>query len=188
MYESPPVVSSRLGYARTAMASPWQELRSDFPALGRHVYLNAAAASPTPKPVREAVGNLYRELEEGGDVRVEADVVHVEDARRSAVTVARKASISSSDHRSTASSSTDAIGRRPCSAARASSESERAGMSPASGCGSLVVISGPMVPAPSSATPPAVGPTSYHTPTDEWFPHRNHRGCTESSRFVTIWL
>lgn len=50
------------------MSVPWEELRSDFPALQRHVYLNAAACSPTPRTVREAVTAFYRELEEGGDV------------------------------------------------------------------------------------------------------------------------
>jgi len=48
--------------------SLWTEVRKDFPALSRHVYLNAAAASPTPRPVREAVAGFYRELEEDGDV------------------------------------------------------------------------------------------------------------------------
>jgi selenocysteine lyase/cysteine desulfurase len=43
-------------------------VRRDFPAVSRHVYLNAAAASPTPRPVREAVERFYRELEEGGDL------------------------------------------------------------------------------------------------------------------------
>jgi selenocysteine lyase/cysteine desulfurase len=49
------------------MAVPFEDLRADFPALRRYVYLNAAAASPTPRPVREAVNAFYRELEEGGD-------------------------------------------------------------------------------------------------------------------------
>jgi selenocysteine lyase/cysteine desulfurase len=47
---------------------PFEDVRADFPALRRYVYLNAAAASPTPRPVREAVNAFYRELEEGGDV------------------------------------------------------------------------------------------------------------------------
>jgi cysteine desulfurase/selenocysteine lyase len=51
------------------MAPPWEEIRRDFPALKSHVYLNAAAGSPTPRPVREAVGAFYRELEDGGDAR-----------------------------------------------------------------------------------------------------------------------
>ena len=41
--------------------------RADFPALARHVYLNAAAGSITPKWVREAVMRYQVELEEGGD-------------------------------------------------------------------------------------------------------------------------
>jgi selenocysteine lyase/cysteine desulfurase len=55
-----------------AMASVWDEVRADFPALSRHVYLNAAAGSPTPRPVRAAVDRFYRELEEGGDLWWEA--------------------------------------------------------------------------------------------------------------------
>jgi selenocysteine lyase/cysteine desulfurase len=46
----------------------WKELREDFPAAKRYVYLNAAAASPTPRPVAEAAATFYRELEEGGDL------------------------------------------------------------------------------------------------------------------------
>jgi selenocysteine lyase/cysteine desulfurase len=49
------------------MGPAWDELRKDFPAAERCVYLNAASGSPTPKPVREAVGAFYRELEESGD-------------------------------------------------------------------------------------------------------------------------
>jgi cysteine desulfurase / selenocysteine lyase len=49
------------------MPQDWDELRNDFPALRRSVYLNAAGASPTPRVVREAVSRLYREMEEGGD-------------------------------------------------------------------------------------------------------------------------
>jgi cysteine desulfurase/selenocysteine lyase len=49
------------------MATIWRDLREDFPALKNFVYLNAAAASPTPRPVREAAMQFYRELEEGGD-------------------------------------------------------------------------------------------------------------------------
>jgi selenocysteine lyase/cysteine desulfurase len=54
------------------MAPPWSELRADFPALKRYVYLNAAACSPTPRPVREAVNAHLRELEEGGDIHWDA--------------------------------------------------------------------------------------------------------------------
>jgi cysteine desulfurase/selenocysteine lyase len=53
------------------MASPWDEVRRDFPALSRYVYLNAAAGSPTPPPVREAVNRFYRQLEEDGDLHWE---------------------------------------------------------------------------------------------------------------------
>ena len=49
------------------MSTQWSEIRRDFPALSRCVYLNAAAGSPTPRPVREAVEAFYRELEEEGD-------------------------------------------------------------------------------------------------------------------------
>lgn len=45
------------------MPPTWDELRKDFPALDRYVCLNAAASSPTPKPVREAVTKFYREME-----------------------------------------------------------------------------------------------------------------------------
>lgn len=52
----------------SASADPlWNELRDDFPATKGHVYLNAAAASPTPKPVAQAVLGFYRDLEQGGD-------------------------------------------------------------------------------------------------------------------------
>jgi cysteine desulfurase/selenocysteine lyase len=50
-----------------AVATQWSEIRRDFPALARCVYLNAAAASPTPRPVRAAVEAFYRQLEEEGD-------------------------------------------------------------------------------------------------------------------------
>lgn len=49
------------------MADEWEQARADFPALARHVYLNAAAAGPTPSIVREVVDAYQRELEEGGD-------------------------------------------------------------------------------------------------------------------------
>lgn len=49
------------------MATPWEEIRGDFPGLAGKVYLNAAATSLPPRPVREAVSAFYRELEEGGD-------------------------------------------------------------------------------------------------------------------------
>ena len=49
------------------MALLWDEVRRDFPGLEGKVYLNAAATSPTPRPVREAVERFYRQIEEGGD-------------------------------------------------------------------------------------------------------------------------
>jgi selenocysteine lyase/cysteine desulfurase len=48
--------------------SDWAELRRDFPAVSRYTYLNAAAASPIPRPVREASETFYRQLELDGDV------------------------------------------------------------------------------------------------------------------------
>jgi cysteine desulfurase/selenocysteine lyase len=65
-----PAMAAARGY-NARMGTVWDEVRRDFPALSRHVYLNAAAASPTPRPVREAVDRFFRELEEGGDVRWE---------------------------------------------------------------------------------------------------------------------
>lgn len=50
------------------MAPVWDEIRKDFPALERYVYLNAAAGSPTPTPVREAVTKYLREMEGSGDM------------------------------------------------------------------------------------------------------------------------
>ncbi len=49
------------------MAPAWDELRKDFPAADRYVYLNAAAGSPTPRPVRAAVEAYLREMEDSGD-------------------------------------------------------------------------------------------------------------------------
>src|SRR5438093_6620054 len=49
------------------MSTQWSEIRRDFPVLARCVYLNAAAGSPTPRPVRAAVDAFYRQLEEEGD-------------------------------------------------------------------------------------------------------------------------
>jgi cysteine desulfurase/selenocysteine lyase len=50
------------------MSIAWDEVREDFPALRRRVYLNSAATGLTPPTVRPAVDRFYRELEEGGDV------------------------------------------------------------------------------------------------------------------------
>src|SRR5512136_2909069 len=58
---------TRVSYPLPAMATLWDELRGDFPGLDGKVYLNAAATSLPPRPVREAVAGFYRELEEGGD-------------------------------------------------------------------------------------------------------------------------
>ena len=49
------------------MPPMWEEIRREFPRLATEAYLNAAAASPTPRPVRAAVDRFYRELEEEGD-------------------------------------------------------------------------------------------------------------------------
>src|SRR5262245_41741835 len=49
------------------MPPVWEELRADFPGLQGKCYLNAAAGSLTPRPVREAVDGFYREQERDGD-------------------------------------------------------------------------------------------------------------------------
>lgn len=49
------------------MSRDWNDLREDFPGTRERVYLNAAAASLTPRWVREAVARYQQELEEGGD-------------------------------------------------------------------------------------------------------------------------
>jgi selenocysteine lyase/cysteine desulfurase len=63
--------------------SPFAEIRADFPAVARHTYLNAAAASPTPRPVRAAVEALHRQLEDDGDLHWEAWNARKEEARAS---------------------------------------------------------------------------------------------------------
>ena len=45
----------------------WREVRAEFPALASDVYLNAAAASPTPRVVRAAVDRFHEALETRGD-------------------------------------------------------------------------------------------------------------------------
>lgn len=50
-----------------SMASLWDDVREDFPALKHSVYLNSAACAPTPRVVRERVAGYLRDLEEGGD-------------------------------------------------------------------------------------------------------------------------
>src|SRR5262245_447136 len=64
------------------MSSPWDEVRRDFPAVTRYVYLNAAAAGPTPRPVREAVTQFLREMEEDGDLYWESWIEHRETVRQ----------------------------------------------------------------------------------------------------------
>ncbi len=54
------------------MSTLWDEVRGDFPGLAGKSYLNAAATSLTPRPVREAVQAFYRELESGGDFHWDA--------------------------------------------------------------------------------------------------------------------
>jgi len=49
------------------MGSQWDEIRGDFPGVREKVYLNAAATSLIPRPVRATVDAFYREHEEGGD-------------------------------------------------------------------------------------------------------------------------
>jgi len=49
------------------MPTIWDEIRADFPGLQGQAYLNAAATSVTPRPVREAAEQYLRQLEAGGD-------------------------------------------------------------------------------------------------------------------------
>lgn len=63
------------------MEPAWQELRDDFPAVKAHVYLNAAAASPTPRPVTQAVSSFYRDMEQGGDRYWDDWLARVEEIR-----------------------------------------------------------------------------------------------------------
>lgn len=49
------------------MSTLWDDIRGDFPGLAGKTYLDAAATSLTPRPVREAVAAFYRQLEEGGE-------------------------------------------------------------------------------------------------------------------------
>ncbi len=64
------------------MSTLWDEVRGDFPGLEGKCYLNAAATSLTPRPVRDAVQAFYRELEEGGDLRWDAWLERREAVRR----------------------------------------------------------------------------------------------------------
>lgn len=63
--------------------SSWSALRAEFPALARHTYLNAAAASPTPRPVRAAVEAFHRQLEDDADLHWEAWLARREEVRAS---------------------------------------------------------------------------------------------------------
>ena len=49
------------------MATAWEEIRREFPGLEGKAYLNAAATSPIPRPVREAAERFYREISAEGD-------------------------------------------------------------------------------------------------------------------------
>jgi selenocysteine lyase/cysteine desulfurase len=64
------------------MATLWDDVRGDFPGLAGKVYLNAAATSLIPRPVREAAEGFYRELEEGGDRHWDAWIEKREAVRR----------------------------------------------------------------------------------------------------------
>lgn len=66
------------------MADLWDAVRADFPALGgrvRLVHLNAAACSPTPRPVREAVEGFYRQQEDSSDLKWKSWVERREEIR-----------------------------------------------------------------------------------------------------------
>ncbi len=45
----------------------WDEIRRDFPATAKSVFLNAASGSPVPRPVSEAVAAYLREATEGDE-------------------------------------------------------------------------------------------------------------------------
>jgi selenocysteine lyase/cysteine desulfurase len=64
------------------MSTLWDDVRRDFPGLAGKTYLNAAATSLTPLPVREAVTGFYRQLEEGGESHWEAWLEKREAVRR----------------------------------------------------------------------------------------------------------
>ena len=64
------------------MSTLWDEVRRDFPGLAGKCYLNAAATSLTPRPVREAVQGFYRELEMGGELFWDAWIEQREAVRR----------------------------------------------------------------------------------------------------------
>jgi cysteine desulfurase/selenocysteine lyase len=65
------------------MGTPWDDIRSEFPALGRHVWLNAASCSPPPRAVRAAVDQFHQELEDDADLHWERWVLRRDQARAS---------------------------------------------------------------------------------------------------------
>jgi selenocysteine lyase/cysteine desulfurase len=64
------------------MPTLWEDVRGDFPGTAGRVYLNSAATALTPRPVREAVTQFHRELEEGGDSYWEAWMERRDAARK----------------------------------------------------------------------------------------------------------
>src|SRR5262249_22521928 len=77
----PPESGRRPGLSSVPVDPLWAEVREDFPATKAHVYLNAAAASPTPKPVTQAVLGFYRDMEQGGDRYWDDWLARVEEIR-----------------------------------------------------------------------------------------------------------
>ena len=63
------------------MATQWDEIRKEFPAASRHVWLNAASCGLTPRVVREAVERFQRELEEDADLHWEPWILRRDKAR-----------------------------------------------------------------------------------------------------------
>ena len=64
------------------MTTLWDEVREDFPGLRGKTYLDAAATSLLPRPVRETVATFYRQLEEDGDAHWDVWIEQREAARR----------------------------------------------------------------------------------------------------------
>ena len=63
--------------------SSWDEIRRDFPALSRYTYLDTAATGPTPRAVRQAIDDFYRQVEEGGMREWDAWITRREQIRAS---------------------------------------------------------------------------------------------------------